>query len=111
MSPSFPRSRVSAPSSAALSWLQAVTAGSSSGPSPSGPHARAPTTNAKFHSFTFFLVSVSLEHGCREVPFLCVRAFTNSRHTHVHTHRYARTHAGLALRVVKLAYGHSCEAH
>ena len=112
VSPASRRSRVSAPSSAALSWLQAVTAGSSSGPSPSGSHACAPTTNAaNFHSFNFFLVSVSLEHVCREVPCLCVRAFTNSRHTHVHTHRYTRTHAGMALWVVKLANCHSCEAH
>ena len=87
--PASPRSPVSAPSSAALSWLQAVTAGSSSGLSPSGPHVGAPTTNAAdFHSFNFFLVSLSLELVCLEVPCSCVRAFTNSRHTHVHTHTH-----------------------
>ena len=59
----------------------------------------------------FFLVSASLEHVCREVPCSCVRAFTNSSHTHVHTHPGVHTRDGLALRVFKLAYGNSCEAH
>ena len=37
-------------------------------------------------------MSVSLEHVCLEVPCSCVRAFTNSRHTQVHTHTGRHTH-------------------
>lgn len=71
----------------------------------------APPTNAANGPLFSFFVSVSLEHVCREVPCSRVRVLHQLQpYTRAHTHRGAHTRDGLALRVVELAYGSSCDA-